>query len=539
MPLTEIPNDVQWWRRGVIYEIYVRSFFDASGDGVGDLSGVEQKLDYLCELGIDAFWLTPFYPSPMADFGYDVANYTDVDSLFGTLDDFDRLLRAAHARGLKVILDFVPNHTSDEHPWFLESRASRASPKRDWYLWRDPAPGGGPPNNWLSVFGGNAWEWDEGSGQYYYHAFHRKQPDLNWRNGAVEAAMLDAMRFWLDRGVDGFRVDVMWHLIKDEKYRDNPPNPGYRGGQQPYQSLLPVYSTDQPEVHAIVAKMRALLDRYDERVLIGEIYLPVEQLVRYYGERRGAHLPLNFQLISLAWSAPQIAAAIDAYEASLGKDDWPNWVLGNHDQPRVATRLGAAQARVALMLLLTLRGTPTLYYGEELGMSNVAVPVELAQDPQGVNLGLAMSRDPARTPMRWTAGESAGFSRTQPWLPVGNAESMDVAAQRLDPTSMLSLSRRLIALRRAAPALSHGEYRPAHVDAETLLYRREGDGEQYLIALNFGATPQIRALADVPIRGRIVVSTQLDRQDERIQDRVALRANEGLVVRIETDALPE
>jgi alpha-glucosidase len=523
---------VPWWHRGVIYEIYVRSFYDANGDGVGDLAGIAQKLDHLCELGADAFWITPFYPSPMADHGYDVANYVGVDPLFGTLADFDALVRAAHARGLKVIVDLVPNHTSDEHPWFVESRRSRTSAKRDWYLWRDSAPDGSVPNNWLSVFGGPAWEWDAATGQYYYHAFHRKQPDLNWRNPEVEAAMLEVMRFWLERGADGFRVDVMWHLIKDAEYRDNPPNPLYQPGGSPYASILPVYSTDQPEVHEIVRKMRALVDGYGERVLIGEIYLPVEQLVRYYGDRCGAHLPLNFQLISLPWLAPRISAAIDVYEASLGEHDWPNWVLGNHDQPRVATRLGPAQARVAAMLLLTLRGTPTLYYGDEIGMPNVPVPIELAQDPQGRNLGLAHSRDPARTPLRWDAGPTAGFTKGVPWLPVGAADASSVESQRRDPQSMLTLHTRLTALRRDAPALHGGRYRPLHVDDAVFVFQREADGERYAIGLNFTSSPCVYAPEGVSLRGQVVLSTHLDREGVRIDGALHLRPDEGLIVRL-------
>ncbi len=274
---------MRWWQTGIIYQIYPRSFQDSNGDGVGDLNGILQRLDYLAWLGVDAVWLSPIFPSPMADFGYDISDYTDIDPAFGTLADFDRLLDAAHRTGLKVVLDFVPNHTSDQHPWFLESRSSRASPKRDWYIWRDAAGDGGPPNNWLSVFGGPAWTWDEASRQYYYHGFLKEQPDLNWQNREVRDAMYDVLRFWLERGVDGFRVDVIWHLIKDDQFRDNPPNPSYRTGEQPYASLDPVYTTDRPEVHEVVGEMRRLVDAYADRALIGEIYLPLERLVTYYG----------------------------------------------------------------------------------------------------------------------------------------------------------------------------------------------------------------------------------------------------------------
>jgi alpha-glucosidase len=300
----------------VIYQVYPRSFMDSDGDGIGDLEGIRQRLDHLAWLGVEGVWISPIYPSPMADAGYDVADYCDIAPVFGTLAGFDRLLAEAHARGLKVILDFVPNHSSDQHPWFQESRASRDNPKRDWYIWRDPAPDGGPPNNWLANFGGSAWTFDPATGQYYHHAFLREQPDLNWRNPEVRRAMYDAMRFWLDRGVDGFRVDVIWHLIKDEAFRDNPPNPAWQPHQANIDRLLQLHSADRPEIHEVVAEMRALLDAYPERVLIGEIYLPLHRLVAYYGpDLRGAHLPFNFQLIFAAWSARGIARLVGEYEA--------------------------------------------------------------------------------------------------------------------------------------------------------------------------------------------------------------------------------
>ena len=376
-----------WWQTGVIYQIYPRSFQDTNGDGIGDLKGIERRLDYLIGLGVDAIWISPIYPSPMADFGYDVADYCGVDSRFGALADFDNLLVQAHARGLKILLDFVPNHTSDRHPWFVESRSSRDNPKRDWYIWRDPAPDGGPPNNWISDFGGSAWEWDEATGQYYYHAFLKEQADLNWRNPAVQSAMYDVMRFWFDRGVDGFRIDVLWHMVKAADFPDNPPNPAYQPAMSDMHRVLQLHSTDQPEVHGIAADMRAIADSYSaegrgERVLIGEIYLPVDRLMHYYGrERAGVHLPFNFQLVDAPWEARSLATLIADYEAALPPGCWPNWVLGNHDRPRVAAKRGQAQARVAAMLLLTLRGTPTLYYGDELGLSDVAIPPDAGSGP--------------------------------------------------------------------------------------------------------------------------------------------------------------
>ena len=303
---------MHWWQSAVLYQTYPRSFQDTNGDGVGDLPGIVARLPYLAELGVDALWLSPIFVSPMADFGYDISDYTAIDPLFGNMGDFDALLAAAHALGLKVLLDFVPNHTSDRHPWFVDSRASRAAEKRDWYIWRDCRPGGGPPNNWLSEFGGPAWTFDAASGQYYYHAYLAAQPDLNWRNGQVRAAMHDVMRFRLRRGVDGFRVDVIWHLIKDEAFRDNPPNAEFRAGEPPHRRLLPLYSADRPEVHDVIRGLRAVIDEFPERVLIGEVYLPVERVVAYYGrDLSGVHLPFNFSLLETPWQPSTIAQLID------------------------------------------------------------------------------------------------------------------------------------------------------------------------------------------------------------------------------------
>ncbi|HEX6631747.1 MAG TPA: alpha-amylase family glycosyl hydrolase [Gemmatimonadaceae bacterium] len=530
------PADHLWWQHGVVYQIYPRSFLDGDGDGVGDLRGIIERLDYFGWLGVDAIWISPIYPSPMADFGYDVSNYTDVHPLFGTLADFDELLAGAHQRGLKVILDFVPNHTSSEHPWFLESRSSRDNPKRDWYLWHDAAPDGGPPNNWLANFGGSAWEWDEGTGQYYYHAFLREQPDLNWRNPEVRRAMLDAMRFWLDRGVDGFRVDVMWHMVKDAEWRDEPANPAYVPGQPPYDALLHVFSTDQPEVHDIVHEMRRLTNEYEDRLIIGEIYLPINKLVAYYGvDLRGAHLPFNFQLITLPWDARTILGAISEYEGAIPAGGWPNWVLGNHDQPRVASRIGRPQARIAAMLLLTLRGTPTVYYGDELGMHDVAIPAERVQDPQALNQpGVGRSRDTARTPMQWSSAHAAGFTSGEPWLPVSvDFQRVNVEAERDDPYSFLTLYRALLALRRAEPALSIGSFAPVPGPSRVVAYVREHAGRRFLVALNLGYGPAILEPEHVAVEGEVVCATYVGRQGERVSRRVLLEGSEGVVVRLD------
>jgi len=529
----------KWWQRGTIYQIYPRSFMDSNGDGVGDLQGIIGRLDYLRWLGVDAIWISPIYPSPMKDFGYDVSDYVGVNPLFGTLDDFDRLVSEAHRRDLRIILDFVPNHSSDQHAWFVESRSSRDNAKRDWYIWHDPAPDGGPPNNWLSCFGGSAWEYDDATKQYYYHAFLKEQPDLNWRNPRVVEAMLDVLRFWLDRGVDGFRVDVLWHLIKDDQFRDNPPNPEWTPGKDPYQQLIPVYTTDRPEVHAIVQRMRALMDEYTDRMFIGEIYLPLEKLVQYYGgpELKGANLPFNFQLINAKWDARHLATLISEYEAALPPGAWPNWVLGNHDQHRIATRSSGSQARVAAMMLLTLRGTPTLYYGDELGMRDVDIPPEKVQDPFEKNVpGKGLGRDPERTPMQWSDKAGAGFTTGEPWLPLAlDYARVNVDAQRHDPTSMLTLYSRLIALRRGEPALEVGRFELLETEGALLAYIRRGrTGEcSFLVVLNLGSRGQVFHRDPEAPPGTIVLSTHLDRHNERVKNNFALRGDEGIVVRLD------
>jgi alpha-glucosidase len=541
---------------------------DSNGDGIGDLQGIIDKLDYLVWLGVDILWLPPVFPSPMVDGGYDVADYTDIDPVFGTLETFDRLIAEAHGRGLKIVLDFVLNHTSDQHPWFRQSRASRDNPKRDWYIWRDPAPGGGPPtlgkgppNNWLSSFGGSAWAWDEATGQYYYHAFAKEQPDLNWRNPEVVAALHRVLRFWIDRGVDGFRLDAVSRLIKDERLRNNPPSPDFRPGQPPDEAQLLIYSRDRPEVHDVIRGIRRVVDEYPDRMLIGEMHLPMERLVAYHGENLdGIHLPMNFQLFLRPWDARTIAELVRAYEAALPAGAWPSWVLGNHDTRRVASRIGMAQARVAAMLLLTLRGTPFLYYGDEIGMEDVRIDPQDVHDPREKTVpGQGLGRDPARGPMQWErlgdGSENAGFTPAHSgrhdakpggagpraagrWLPVAaNPARINVAAQCDDPTSMLTLYRRLIALRKAEPALTAGAWSPL---TETLAgtFTGSGDGFAYvrrhgerrlLVALNMGPEP---IAVPLPNQGEILLSTHLDREGETVSGAIDLRAHEGVVVRL-------
>jgi alpha-glucosidase len=527
MPTMDV-RDEHWWQIGVVYQIYPRSFADSNGDGVGDLRGIIGRLDYLTDLGVDALWISPVYPSPMADFGYDVADFCDIDSRFGTLADLDALVAAAHERGLRLILDFVPNHTSDEHPWFLSSRRSRDDPKRDWYLWQDAAPNGGPPNNWQSHFGGPAWTWDVGTRQYYLHSFLPQQPDLNWRNPDVRRTMYDVLRFWLDRGIDGFRVDVLWLLIKDARFRDNPVNPAYVPARGDHDRFLSVFTADRPEVQTIVAEMRAVLDAYGDRVLIGEIYLPVKRLVAYYGrDLTGAQLPFNFQLVDAVWNAHSLAEIIRSYEAALPPGAWPNWVLGNHDKPRIASRVGLDQARVAAMLLLTLRGTPTLYYGDEIGMTDVPIPLDRVRDPAEIRQpGIGQGRDPERTPMQWDASPGGGFSAGVAWLPLGDHVARNVVAQTAEPQSMLALYRHLLALRRSTPALRRGSIAAVEATGNVLQYVRSDDAGSLTILLNLGPTTASASARP----GRLVLSTYLDRNGEAVIDGLDLRPAEGVIV---------
>lgn len=524
-----------WWQRGTIYQCYPRSFLDTDGDGVGDLPGITARLDYLQWLGVDALWLSPIFPSPMADFGYDVSDYTDIHPLFGTLADFDALVAEARRHDLKIILDNIPNHTSDAHPWFIESRASRDNPRRDWYLWRDPRADGAPPTNWLSMFGGSAWTFDSKTGQYYYHSYLSRQPDLNWRHPDVQAAMLEVMRFWLERGVDGFRIDALRRLIKDDQWRDNPPNPDYHAAQGPFHAQIPLYTTDRPEMQTIIAMLRQVTDAYSDRVLIGELYLPIERLITYYGVKgSGIHLPGNFHLLFQPWTAQAIVTLINTYEAALPPEGWPNWVLGHHDIHRIASRIGINQARVAAMLLLTLRGTPTLYYGDEIGMHDVPIPPEQVQDPWEKNVpGLGLGRDPERTPMQWDASPHAGFTRGTPWLPVAeDFPTANVAVERNDPGSLLTLYRRLITLRRRAPALAVGSYRAIPAGGDLLCYLREHQNQRFLVALNLGQQAQILELSHLEVRGRVRLSTHIDRDNEVLARVLELRPDEGVIAEL-------
>lgn len=526
-----------WWQRGVIYQIYPRSFQDSNGDGIGDLTGITSRLDYLKDLGVDALWLSPIFPSPMADFGYDVSDYANIDPRFGTMADFDALVAAAHARGLRVLLDYVPNHTSNQHPWFVESRTSRTNPRRDWYVWRDPGPRGGPPNNWVAVFGGSAWTLDSATGQYYYHAFLKEQPDLNWRNPDVQKTMFDVIRFWLGRGVDGFRVDTIWLLLEDDQLRDNPVNPNFRPDMLPAFALTWTHTADQPDTHALVRRMRQVFDEFPNRVLVAELLGSLGRLVSYYGASCDeTHLPFNFQLFDATWEATRLADLIAKYEAALPACAWPDWVVGNHDQHRVVTRLGPDLGRVATMLLLTLRGTPTIYYGDELGLPDAVVPLTRAQDPlEKQQPGHGLGRDPERSPMPWDTSASAGFTSGRPWLPLVNDwRTLNVAAAMNDPDSLLALHRRLLALRRATPALAVGSYAGLPSPGPILGYTRRFAGQpSYLVALNLGNSPAEYAPDGIDLAGVIVAGTTRGREGERVTRPLRLAAHEGIVVRLD------
>jgi alpha-glucosidase len=524
---------VEWWQTGVVYQIYPRSFRDSDGDGIGDLLGVLEGLDHLSDtLGVDAVWLSPFYPSPMDDFGYDITDHCDVDPLFGDLEAFDLLLGEVHRRGMHLIVDLVPNHTSDRHPWFLAARSSRDDPRRDWYVWADGGPGGSLPNNWQAVFGGPAWEWDEATGQYYLHSFLPSQPDLNWRNPEVEEAMFGVMRFWLDRGVDGFRLDVAHFIMKDPELRSNPPatGPGWFKDLAEYDLQEHLHDKGHPDVHEVFRRMRRLVDRYSPpRMMVGEIHVgDLHEWSAYYGVAGDElHLPFNFRLLYAAWDAGVFRAHVDDLEAAIPEGAWPNYVLGNHDEPRLATRFGPERARVAAMLLLTLRGTPTLFQGDELGLAEVEIPPPLARDPWGLRVP-GLGRDGCRTPLPWSDGPGAGFTTGTPWLPPGpEAGTHHVAAQAVDPGSTLSLYRALLSLRRGEPSLHRGGYRPLDGPAGCFVYRREAPGERAAtVLLNFtGEDREVSVEA-----GSIAVSTGMDRIGEAVDGHLRLGPDEGVVV---------
>ncbi|WP_439369810.1 alpha-amylase family glycosyl hydrolase [Bradyrhizobium sp. DASA03120] len=528
----ESPDESAWWQSAVIYEIAPISFQDSNGDGKGDLAGLISRIDYLKWLGVDAVWLTPIYRSPFRDLGYDISDYCAIEPAFGSLDEFDRLVKALHAEGIRLILDLVPNHTANDHKWFVESSSSPNSAKADWYIWADAAENGGPPNNWLSRFGGSAWEWCEARRQYYYHSFLVEQPDLNWRNPQVRAAISEVMRFWLDRGVDGFRVDASAVLIKDALLRDNPPNPG-AAGKPPPQRHTPVFTDDRPETMSCIEFIREVIDSYPARLLCGEVQGKTDRIGHFYGtERPRLHLPLNFVLLDTPWNALPLQAAIDAYFNALPEHAWPVWVVGGHDKQRIASKVGAAQMRVLAMLLMTLRGTPFFYMGDEIGRKRVTIPPDRIRDPfEKLVPGYGLCRDPERAPMRWDASPHGGFTKGSPWLPLEADGGTSVTEQQSDERSILALFRALIALRRAHACLRQGGYAPLRSHNDVLAYKRTEGRNEALIVLNIAAEPRKWHWRG---RGRLLLSTHLDRPSEPLPDAsILLRANEGVVIALE------
>ena len=493
-------TNTPWWRGAVIYQIYPRSFLDTDGDGVGDLPGIIQRLDYVAGLGVDAIWVAPFFKSPMADFGYDIADSCDVDPLFGTLADFDRLLREAHARGLKVMIDQVLSHTSDEHAWFKESKQSRDNAKADWYVWADANEDGTPPNNWLSIFGGGAWQWEPRRGQYYLHNFLASQPDLNFHNPDVRAAVLDNLRFWLDRGVDGFRLDSINFCFHDAQLRDNPAKPkAMRTGRgfsadNPYAFQYHFHNNTQPENLAFLQDLRALMDRYPGIATLGEISSEdsLATMAEYTSGHR-LHMGYSFELLTNDFSAAHIRDTVRALEAKM-TEGWPCWAISNHDVERVLSRWGRGSASAAMANQLTamvcsLRGSVCVYQGEELGLTEAQLPYESLRDPYGIAFWPEFKgRDGCRTPMPWSDDEHAGFSSAVPWLPVPpEHRALNAAKQQADPASALNGYRRFMHWRRGLPALRHGSIRFLDTPEPVLAFVRELGEERVLAAFNLGA----------------------------------------------------
>jgi len=494
-----------WWEHAVIYEIYPRSFQDTNGDGVGDLNGITARLDYLRDLGIDAIWITPVYPSPQVDFGYDISDYKAIDPQYGTMEDFDRLVREARKRSIRVIMDFVANHTSDQHPWFIASRSSRDNLKRDWYIWRDGKAPGQPPNNWLSWFGHSAWTLDPTTNQYYYHYFYVQQPDLNWRNPAVREAMYDVLRFWLDRGVAGFRIDAVSRLFEDPGLHDDPILPGTNAYGDP--NIEHKYTDNLPEVHDVLREMRQVVDKYPGNpVLISEAFEPnVAELTRMYGQHGDeVQLPMDFQVADVdKLSAPEFRKLLDEIESNPAGGQ-PYFFFSNHDQVRQWDRYGDGVhndqiAKLMATLLLTARGTPQMYYGEEIGMQTTPPKrKEDVKDPIGkTGWPQEKGRDGERTPMQWDDSKDAGFSTAdQTWLPVPpDYVRRNASAEAQDPDSILNFYKRLLALRRSEPALRDGGYFTVNRDDANVLSflrKNQGAGESVLVALNMSA--ETRAL---------------------------------------------
>jgi alpha-glucosidase len=532
----------EWWQHAVFYEVYPRSFADSNNDGVGDLNGITSKLDYLQHLGVNAVWITPCFPSPQVDFGYDVSDYESIDPMYGTLADFDRLVAQAKAHGIKVILDFVPNHTSDQHKWFLESKSSQTSPKRNWYIWRDGKGPNQPPNNWTSTFGGSAWNYDPATGQYYYHYFYAEQPDLNWRNPEVKQAMMDSMRFWYKRGVAGFRLDAVDTLFEDPDLKDNPALPG--NDKFGFSNTDEIYNKKLPEVHDVLREMRKVADEYGA-VLIGETWTRnVAQLREYYGERNDElQMPMDLMMTEFkTLSAPVFREHIGAVESAGG---WPVFVISNHDIMRSYSRWSDGVhnddiAKVMAAMYLMLRGTPIMYYGEEIGMENYGpLSKDAVRDPIGRRgWPLEKGRDGERTPMQWSGAANAGFTEGTPWLPVAPSyKSHNVAGETADPHSILTFYRKLLELRRDEPALRDGEYVPLNPqDTNVFAFVRRFKDEAVLVALNMSGTPQILKLdlakTGLPSAKLLVLATSSRKPAKRASTKLSMEPFSVVIAKI-------
>ena len=519
-----------WWEEGVLYQVYPRSFADSDGDGVGDLQGIVARLDHLAWLGVDGIWLSPITVSPDADWGYDVAGYTAVQPGLGTMADVEELIDEAGARGIRVILDLVPNHTSDEHPWFLDARSAQDSRHRDWYVWADPKPGGAPPNNWLSSFGGPAWTLDDATGQYYLHNFLPSQPDLNWWNEEVRAAFDDILRFWFDRGVAGFRIDVVQMVVKDRELRDNPSTTNADHWFDQLRGQRQVCTASRPEVHEVTRRWRTLAESYDPpRILVGEtLVFDLEVLGSFYGGGDELNLAFNFPMMYAPFEPAALREVVEATEAAIPTKGWPVWAGGNHDTYRFPSRWcdgDPAKIRCGLMMLLALRGTAFLYYGDEIGMPDAVVTREQLRDPVGKRMWPVYGRDPERTPMPWSSRPGASFTEAgvEPWLPFGNVAACNVEDQRCDPTSVLSFCRDLIALRGALVDLRRGDYASIEAPSGVWAWRR---GESVVVALNLSE----RAVELAGIDGSIRLGTRRERDGETVDGSLALGPNEGAIV---------
>jgi alpha-glucosidase len=527
----EKKESLDWWKSASFYHIYPLSFMDSNNDGFGDIQGIIMKLDYLSWLGIDAIWISPIYPSPLKDNGYDVKDFFGIDPVFGTMSDFEELLKQAHAKKIKLILDFVPNHTSEEHPWFIDARSSKSNSKRDWYLWADPNPNGGLPNNWDSLAGGSSWTFDRTTNQYFYHTFLKEQPDLNWRNNEVQRMFFEIMHFWLDKGVDGFRLDLIGFLIKDKLLRNNPPNARKEKDSALHHELAQTFSAHQPEVNEIIGKMRAVVDEYKNKVLLGELSLSIDELIHYHHDDRGGiHLPGNYLFILEEWKASILFEEICNYEASLTSESWPNWVLSNHDNTRIASRVGRDQARIAAFLMLTSRGTPIIYYGDEIGMQDMAVSKTKMQDLSEIG------RDPQRTPMQWSMENNAGFTQGIPWLNVNSDyKTYNVEEEKKDPDSMLNLYRDLLQLRREIPTLIHGTFIPVGVQEDVFAFLRQDKETHltFLVVCNLGHKATFFQIPEFfSFSGTVLYGTNLSRKGESIGKEIAINGDEALLITI-------